>query len=144
MRNAAFWIEEKGCQPTSVRIAKAGDCQSKDLPEAALGANTEVLENEPDADLILRVGKAESAGSQAPDKVPCKHALRLGAADGHALSHVAKLMVIDTWMTVGLRNELGKALQLWPELLRVILVRWLIAGPIGRYKSCWRLYRWSA
>lgn len=51
----------------------------RDLPECALGTNAEILENEPDADVIRRVAEAEGACCQTPNEIPCEHALRLVA-----------------------------------------------------------------
>jgi hypothetical protein len=81
--------------------AGRGGESKKCLPEAALGADAEILKNKPDSNLILDIMKTKSTGSQTTNEVSCKHALRLTTTDGHALGHATKLMVIDPRRPIG-------------------------------------------
>lgn len=110
------------------------------LPEAAFGTDAEVLEDEPDADLVLRVLETERARGQATDQVPGEHAGRRVAADGHALRHAAELGFVHARRAVRRRHELVEALQLRAEILRIVLVWRLVAGPIRRNEPRWRSF----
>lgn len=101
------------------------------LPEVAFSANTQVLENKPNADLVIWVGKAERAGCQAPDKVPCEHAGRGISANRETLGH-GETLIVNTRGSVR-RGLAGKrhALQVGAEV-GVILGWWAIASAVWR------------
>lgn len=62
---------------------KIGNGGVEDIPEGALGANTQILQDKPDANMLVNVKKTEGTGGQAPDEVPGVHALwGSGASDG--------------------------------------------------------------
>ncbi len=46
------------------------------LPESALRPDTKVLQDEPNAHVVIRIGKLESADAKAPDQIPSEHARR--------------------------------------------------------------------
>ncbi len=132
-------IDKGEAQPEARKLASVLRHQTRDkedVPEAALGADAKILQNKPDADLVLGVLKTESTGSQTPDEVPGEHARRRVAADGHALGHTAKLGVIDPRRTVRRGDELRQALHVG---LGIVLVWRLVAGSIGRHKAGLRI-----
>lgn len=47
------------------------------IPERALGAHTEILQDEPDPHFITRVREFESAYAKAADEIASKHATSL-------------------------------------------------------------------
>ena len=128
-------IDKGEAQPGACKLASVSRHQTRgdgNVPKAALGTDAKVLQNKPDADLVLGILEAESTGSQTPDEVPGKHARRRVAADGHALGHAAKLGVIDPRRAVRRGDELCQALHVG---LGIVLVWRLVAGPIGRHKA---------
>ena len=132
-------IDKGEAQPGACRLALVSRQQTrgdKNVPEAALGADAQVLQNKPDTDLVLGILKTESTGSQTPNEVSGKHARRRVSADGHALGHAAKLGVVDPRRAVRRGDELCQALHVG---LGIVLVWRFVAGPIGRYKAGLRI-----
>jgi hypothetical protein len=101
------------------------------VPKVALGSHAEILQNKPDAILVLRVDEAKGASCKASDQVPGEHALRLATANGKALGH-AKRTLKYSWGMVSraLRCELRDGLHLGAELVRIVLVWGAIASTV--------------
>ena len=59
-------IDKREAQPGTCKLASVSRHQTRgsgDVPEAALSADAKILQNKPDADLVLGILKAESTGS---------------------------------------------------------------------------------
>ena len=76
-------IEEQSRPGTHVekereeRLDEGGN--SGGLPESALSAHTEVLQNEPHADLVIGIGKFEGADAETANQVSSEHPSWLSA-----------------------------------------------------------------
>jgi hypothetical protein len=107
------------------------------IPKISLSSHAQILQNKPDAVLVLVVDQAEGASCKASYQVPGKHALGLAAADGKSLGH-AKRGVKYSWGMVprALRCELRDSLDLRAELVRIVLVWCAITCTVLRRVTC--------
>ena len=59
-------------------------------PERSLGSNAEVLQDEPNSHVIIRIGELERADAKTANEIPCKHATgRRARVNGNG-SHVLR------------------------------------------------------
>lgn len=46
------------------------------IPKGSFGSDTEVLKDEPDSHVVIRVGQLERTHTKATDEIPSEHATR--------------------------------------------------------------------
>lgn len=102
------------------------------IPEVALGPHAEVLQDEPDAILVLRIDETEGGGRETADKVPGEHSLRLATADRQPLRQ-GELRVGVVAPGLVIRRPLRRqrhSLHIGAELVGVVLVWWRISAAV--------------
>lgn len=105
--------------PTSTKLifklGSVSDCaicddSGRTLPESTLRANTQILQNEPYADLVVGVGQTECTGAEATDQIPSEHptgASRDGLCGRRHGRWALSTWVVLWWVVDGLAVLIG-------------------------------------
>lgn len=65
-------------------MGEYGQKQKDDIPKGSFGPDAEILQDEPDSQVVLRIGQLERAHAEATDEIPREHATRgCPRVDGH-------------------------------------------------------------